>query len=364
MTIDDWREVTVSDVAGADPGHAIHAYFNASPESPDGRWVVYARSGRPDAERADVCLRSRADGELRVLDADVECEDAHRVACQHWAGDGQVVWHRLRGGRFEVLTADPAGGEPRVLAENRLTGWGRPGQRWLPLYGPHWDAAAPRDLLLVDLRSGETRVGLSIDDLRAADGAWVDATFGPDAPVSFFFPILSPDGNRVMCKIACPAGGDMRSKAASQRHGILVWDLPSRRLLWRDSHWGHPAWSPDSRHIVNVQNLIVDAATGQTTQHLGVPHWPMSHPSWHPSGEFYVTDTQLNRLGYEPGWWALVLVRRDGSGYRIIHRFDNRGGASSWRIPHPHPVFSPDGERLYANINHGPHTRLACLAPA
>ena len=33
----------------------------------------------------------------------------------------------------------------------------------------------------------------------------------------------------------------------------------------------------------------------------------------------------------------------------IIHRADNTHGARSWRISHPHPVFSPDGKRIYFN---------------
>jgi len=364
MGWDDWRTTRMTDVAPDEPGHTIHAYFNAAPESVDGRWLLYARSQQADAQRVDVCLRSRADGSLRVLEAGVDCEDAHRVACQHWAGDGQVVWHRLRGGRFEVRAADAATGETRQLAADRLLGWGYPGLDTVPLYGAHWDAAAPRDLLLADLRTGECRVALTVARLREFAATWLDATFGAGAPVSIFFPILSPDGRRVMFKVACPRGGEMRSSQASHRTGLFVWDLAADRLLWQIESWGHPAWSPDSQAIVNVQNLLVDAADGATRQLDGVPAWPGSHPAWHPDGDLYVTDTQLERFGSPAGWWGVALVRRDGGGYRILQRFNQNGGASSWRIPHPHPIFSADGQRIYVNVNRGPHTRLHVIEPA
>jgi len=32
-------------------------------------------------------------------------------------------------------------------------------------------------------------------------------------------------------------------------------------------------------------------------------------------------------------------------------------GAHSWRPSHPHPVFSPDGKRIYDNVSDGEFTR-------
>jgi hypothetical protein len=38
--------------------------------------------------------------------------------------------------------------------------------------------------------------------------------------------------------------------------------------------------------------------------------------------------------------------------------FDNSKGATTWRHNHPHPHFSPDGKRIYYNVNDGPWTKL------
>jgi len=33
-------------------------------------------------------------------------------------------------------------------------------------------------------------------------------------------------------------------------------------------------------------------------------------------------------------------------------------GAASWRVSHPHPVFSADGQRIYFNKSNGEFTQL------
>jgi peroxiredoxin len=41
-----------------------------------------------------------------------------------------------------------------------------------------------------------------------------------------------------------------------------------------------------------------------------------------------------------------------------LHKFVGNRGAKSWRVSHPHPVFSADGRRIHFNINAGQHTQL------
>ncbi len=37
---------------------------------------------------------------------------------------------------------------------------------------------------------------------------------------------------------------------------------------------------------------------------------------------------------------------------------DNSRGAKSWRKNHPHPIFGPDGRRIYFNVNEADWTQL------
>jgi Tol biopolymer transport system component len=50
-----------------------------------------------------------------------------------------------------------------------------------------------------------------------------------------------------------------------------------------------------------------------------------------------------------------------GGEYVILHRFDNSQGARSWRRCHPHPIFSPDGKRIYFNVSSSEWTQLYAI---
>jgi len=93
-----WKQkikiVPVSPVKGR---HTIHSYYTASPESPDGRQVLFFAATTPEAHVGDVCILERATGRERVLAREVMVEDAHRVACQQWfSGGRRVLFHDLR----------------------------------------------------------------------------------------------------------------------------------------------------------------------------------------------------------------------------------------------------------------------------
>jgi Tol biopolymer transport system component len=71
-----------------------------------------------------------------------------------------------------------------------------------------------------------------------------------------------------------------------------------------------------------------------------------------------VSDTTLERFGGSRNDWGIVVMDIRGNAHVVIHKFDNSHGASSWRVSHPHPVFSADGRRIYFNVSSGPWTQL------
>src|SRR3954471_6000163 len=86
-----WKaRVKVSAVSGKDH-HSIHSYFNTSPESPDGRRVLFYASSAGDGHDGELRVRERASGKETVIARGVSCEDAHRAACQQWASGGRRV---------------------------------------------------------------------------------------------------------------------------------------------------------------------------------------------------------------------------------------------------------------------------------
>jgi WD40-like Beta Propeller Repeat len=249
--------------------------------------------------------------------------------------------------------------EERVLAEGRQVGWGQPHADVVPIYGPHWDPGQHRDLELLDVRSGVVRTALAAAAVRDAYRDWVAKRFG-DRPISIFFPIFSPDLTRIIFKVATPAGGDFRSKNASERDGLVCYDLQARRFLWMHERWGHPAWHADSRSLVNYDGkglYVIDAETGAVRRPAKLPAFPGSHPSFGPGGSLFATDFVPAGSG-AAGLWAVAVGSLEQGEHVVLHRFDNARGSTSWRRSHPHPAFSADGRRLYFNVSADRWTRL------
>jgi len=353
-----WRSgVKVQEVAASGSRHTIHSYFNVSPESPDARFVLFYASPTADGHKGELRVIERASGEERALAADVEVEDAHRAACQQWVCDGrEVAFHNVREGKWHVAAVEVATGKTRILARDRQLGWGQAGANVVPLYGCHWDPGEHRDLELLDLETGTIRVAVTAAAVAREYPDWIAKKFG-DRPVSIFFPILSPDLKRVFFKMATPAGGDFRSSKASQREGLVVYDLEQSRFLLLRGKWGHPCWHPDSQTILEPGGVLIGSGDGATRRVPNLPSFRGSHPSFSPDGRLFVTDAFLETAG-KAADWGVVVVNVGTGEHLLLHRFDNSRGARSWRRSHPHPVFSPDGRRIYFNASNTEWTRL------
>lgn len=354
-----WKsKVSIHQVTPGDARHSIHSYFNTSPESPDGKSVLFFTSTKPEGHFGEVRIVDRASGKERVLAEGIRTEDAHRVACQQWVSHGKrVVFHNEREGKWSVNCVNVETGELKELAQDRLCSWGQQDHDVVPIYGPHWNPGPHRDLELVNAVTGEIKTVLTADAVKAKYPDLITKSFG-DKPFSIFFPVLSPDINRVFFKLASSTGGDPRSKAASARMGLVCYSLEDQKFLYERGQWGHPSWHPDSKTIVEVANLRFNSDNGSYTKVQGVPVCSGDHPSASPDGRLVVTDTTMNRLGGKETDWGIVLADARGGDYILLHQFDNSKGAKSWRRSHPHPAWSADSKRIYFNVSDGTWTRL------
>lgn len=354
-----WRSgVEVRPVPAAPDRHTIHAYFNTCPESPDGKKVLFYSSTARDGQTGELRLIDRATGAEKTLVRDLHTEDAHRVACQQWVSNGRrVAYHDERGGEWVVAAVDVETGVERVLAKDRLSSWGRPDSDLVPLYGRHWNPGGHRDLELLNVDSGEIRTVLTNEAVRAKYPEWIAKNFG-ERPTSIFFPVLSPDLKRVFFKMAAAGDGNPRGKGASERLGKIAYSLEDQRFLFLSDQWGHPAWHPDSTTILETQNRLFRSETGAIDRLAGLPDCGSGHPSASPDGRLMVSDTTMERFGGSRHEWGIVLMDLRGHDHVVLHRFDHSKGAASWRVAHPHPVFSADGRRIYFNVSSGPWTRL------
>jgi Tol biopolymer transport system component len=355
-----WRKnVTIKLVGPARERHTSHAYYVCNPESPDGRRVVYFSSTAANAHTGEVVMLDRTTGEETVLATGVNAEDAHRGACQQWTLGGKAVaFHDVQNGRWSVSVVDVDTGKRRVVAEDHQLGFGRGDDEWLPVYGCHWNPGPYRDLELVHAVTGERKTVMKVSEVESRYADWVKKEFA-GKQISIFFPVVSPDHQRVFFKIAAGNGGDIyMSKGASHRQGIVAYDMETQKITWMREKWGHPAWHPDSRQIIEVGNFLFDSIDGTSIRIPELPTLNGTHPSVSPDGKIYVTDGQTTLFGGGLGEWGILVGDLRGKHHVLLHRFQNNRGAKSWRVSHPHPVFSADGKRVYFNVSAGDWTQL------
>lgn len=354
-----WRSgVTIRPVAPHSDRHVIHSYFNTSPESPDGRFVVYYTSRTAEGELGDIRILERSTGKETIVARNIVTEDAHRAACQQWSNNGKtVVYHEYRNERWFVMAVDVDTREQKVLAEDRQVCFGSPASPWVPIYGCHWNPGKHRDLQLVNVETGEIKTVVKAEEVVNKYGDWIQEKFGT-TDISIFFPIMSPGDKRVFFKLSHPSGtGDFRSKRASTREGCIVYDLEESRFLRLFEKWGHPSWSPDDQAIFNIGNRSTEIITGKSQRYA--PSCFSNHPSLAPDGRTFVTDADVTKRNYgHPGDWAVAVGSTEKDEFVLLHVFGNTQGARTWRHNHPHPAFSADGRRVYYNINESNWTTL------
>lgn len=354
-----WKGATIRPVSTVAGRHTMHTYYLVNPESPDGTRVVFYASTDAKGHVGNIVVQDRATGAETVVAENVQTEDAHRVALQQWVGGGKLVaYHEVVDGRWRVCTVDPATKEKRVVAQDRQLAFAQGAGDLLPMYGCHWNPGEFRDLYLYNVKTGETTVPVKIADVEAKYGDWLKEEFA-GKPTSIAFPTLSPDLHRVFFKISAPSFGDVyMSKAASQRQGLVFFDLRSGRLTWQRKKWGHPGWHPDSQHVIEMGNLVFDADGGPYVRIPNVPILRGQHLSVSPDGKLWVQDGTTESMGGPAGEWAVMIADFSGNAYEVLDRFQTVPGAASWRVNHPHPIFSPDGKRIYFNKSNGTHTQL------
>ena len=357
-----WRKAAKVTAVCGDGRHSIHSYYNLSPESPDGRMVLFYASRSADGYHGQVCVRDRGSGDETVLADNVAVEDAHRAACQQWVSRGKrVAFHApTPDGSWGVFVVNLATNKCRLAATGRQLGFGQPDHDIVPLYGPHWNPGGHRSLELLDVATGTiVQTPLTPEAIVKAYPDFIKRVFD-DRTVSVAFPMLSPDRSRVLVKMATPAGGDFRSREASERRGLLCYDLKRNRFLMDVRDWGHPAWHPDSRHLLNHRGRITDVETGKVRTIPLRGTFVGSHPSFSPDGSLFTLDARADMPSFDgpKGSWAIVVGDVQTGEYVTVHRFDNTRGARSWRRSHPHPVFSPDGRRIYFNVSSTRWTQL------
>ncbi len=359
--VEAWKTGVDLHPVSTTPGrHTIHSYFNTSPESPDGKWVLFYASKTHDGQsEGEIHIRNRETGEEQVLATGLHTEDAHRAACQQWMSNGQrVIFHDFKNDKPVVEVVDVATKKRRELARGMLVGFTPADSDVVPIYPPHWKTGADRrDLEMLNVVTGKTTPLVTAKATLQAFPKQIEKIFG-NREIKLFFPMLSPNHELLYYKLATPTSDNFRSPQASFRQMLVVYNIAKSRFNFIRDEWGHPAWSADSRLILNKPNVYDDAITGAETKIPNLPEFPGQHLGFSPDGKLFVTDTHLEPFGGKKGEWGVAVCDIRGGDWVMIAKFQGDQGADTWRKNHPHPVFSPDGKRIYYNVNSGEFTTL------
>ncbi|MAX26205.1 MAG: hypothetical protein CMJ19_17050 [Phycisphaeraceae bacterium] len=356
-----WATCSIKPVWDDAQVHALHAYFNCCPESPDGQWVALFVSGQAQAHVGELWLINRHDQQTMLVDQQVHVEDAHRQAMQQWVCNGEsLVYMSEQNGTWQVKRFEIKTRKLTVIHEDAQLFVGSPLMDVVPLYGKPWQPDGHQDLMLLDIRSGIAKTVLTLDQVLADFSSQIKAIFTDVTPDCIAYPVLSPDGSRVMFKLSAVGDGQYRSPHASRREGLFVYELQNTRPLGFYPSWGHPAWMPDSKHILRMK-VIIDTDSMQVREIPWYPAQSNSHASPSPEGQLLVMDVARDAFTQHEFHWAIV-VGDDAQAWQHLHTDPSpRHGTTSWRPVHPHPVFSTDGQQIYFNVNFGEWTRV-CVA--
>lgn len=331
--------------------HAVHAYYDVCPESPDGQSVAVFQFDGPDVPGPGrgVVLDQQGQAQWQ-MPAAVE-GNGHVGAFFTFAGSQTVACKRageqsgitdlfdMKTGRSRALKGDVRQIHPTT---------GKALFKRFPRENNPYHLAI--ELAIVDLKD-EDRPLATIDTYQAHP----ICSNCPAAPETLHMQNLkwSPDGSQVLIVYTDEVWRRDRDLPYPKYKVMLVAEADGNNLRWL-SHFGHhPAWTPDGSAIIfydfdsqDRQNLYRVNMQGQ--RELLSENFPGVHVTQHPNKPWLVTDIhdKGNQIGEVVAFSLSDFSRKTLAKFEHS-RFEHGNGF------HPHPVISPDGNRLYFNAMDG-----------
>ncbi len=337
--------------------HAVHAYHGVDAFSRDGDRILYAGINEPG--RAAIVIQNLLDpdGHDIVLAQNVSC-DFHTAARQRWLFDDTTVLFQTdhpEGLRCPAIVSIDQPGKSELIES--LVGYF---VRAICADGIH--AGACRNDLpdphvaRVNLRTGDKQILFTAQQCAELLPKDIQRS---DSGYRFTHPVFNHDQTRMFAKLMYdPAPQNARPFCA-----FFVYHEDSDRLMCLGHRIsGHPFWMLDDCHILNVKSpqdgsdnrwlVRVNTDTGEDEKLCDLPIEGPGHPSQSPDGRWLATDAFTPDGLHSPIYVfdaALGCAREIA---RLNHHF-KPGPQDHFCRGQPHPVWSPDSQKLLINCNEG-----------
>ncbi len=351
--------------------HTVHSYQGLCPWDHAGKRLLFLgfETGKPGA----VIVRDLEKGTDRIV-GHSDQYDYHCAAWQQWAlGDSAVVYRSGVGPEDQFCITDVAANATRICTPGALTEVRHitaDGKRAYAVVSDSKSAAVCR----LDLAGGQTE---KIITLEQAEAATQPEFHDPHHHYRFSHPVANATESALFVKFEKLTRPWPTHPNGNENWGsFLIVNLQTgeiRSLGNRIS--GHPQWMPDGKRILNIKKpldgsdnrwlVYVDTQSGQDTRVVDQPIEGAGHPVVSPDGKWIATDAYTADGAQCP----IYLIHSDTGVVHEIARLCHRVKAQSGYDPttilraNPHPVWSPEGNKLLVNCNHdGQRMQLLMLS--
>jgi hypothetical protein len=330
---------------GERPGSAMLSIFDASPESPDGKWICYTQypalgKGGTDTKPAQVILRERATGKERVL-SDAK-SGVHNGVNAIWL-DARTIAFQINGSKlFRVIDvesgkkiADSMVGELPHKAFGDLLYFSR-------AIGNVPKTPAEWGVWELNWKTGALRMVISQDGLYKALKALNPKIL--DDKIALLHVDPSPDNKRVAVGFRYSVQGQNKPTPIlayfNSADGSGVGYLKNRPMhpLWYDNDTFMGIFTQNKDYLISRYNLAgdrIEKMSGLTT-----------HAGASPDRQWFAGETSYYKPA-DDGHTRVALFRRGQTKPAAILAEWKNGDLSWSGRAHISCSFSADGQRVY-----------------
>lgn len=328
-------DLAVHRVSAPGLAHALHFYFQQSPESPDGRLVVYnALHVEQGATDVFICAPDGS-GQRKIATVNGK-PNMHTGVASLWL-DSRTVAFVAGGDRVHLI--DVISGSERVVSGAIGDLCATTGLVAFRINRGESSTLEP-GIYVLDVKQGQSRRLFGAEDVQRFAAA-MNVT-RPAVEWRFDHPLWSPDGRQLIFELKTGAKSrsteDFLLVANASGTDLRLFGLKPMHPGWWNNElvFGHD-WAHEDDKVFKLWTL--DGKISETAAGVGC------HGAVSPDREWIATESW-----YRADPIVLRLFRRGETQPTAVLFTQEQHSKEIWEMrTHVHPAFSRDGKRVYFN---------------